>query len=538
MADKFRFRSTDTVGVADAESDHAFLQDCFVDNGALELLLDCADHRRVVLGRTGAGKTALLTQLTDQTMTAITVKPESLALAYISNSTILKYVYSLGVSLDVFFKLLWRHVFTVEIIKAHFHLDSNNAKESLLDWIRMQFSEKARQHEKALRYLETWGSKFWEQTDYRIKELTTKLEGDLKASIGVFVPPVKFDISSGQVLSQEERAQVIERATYVVNQVQIQELSYVLELLDSILADPQKKYYIVIDRLDENWVEEGLRYLLIRALIETVRDFAKVRNAKIIISLRYDLIDRVIRLSRDAGFQEEKYESIYFDLSWTRVDLTRLLDARIDKLVKQRYTTKRVTHRDLLPIIDKRPGIEYMLDRTLMRPRDLIIFFNACIRQAGGNATITPQMLKEAEGEYSRLRLRSLADEWHADFPDLLQCVDLLKNRRATFVLSEFGDEECLNLTIKLLEKDRDRKGEWGDTLRAIDKDPSNTDALRRLLAATMYRVGLAGLKLEAYESVVWSTSERRSISAAEIEVTDHLSVHPCFWRCLGIRPI
>ena len=162
----------------------------------------------------------------------------------------------------------------------------------------------------------------------------------------------------------------MERAKYVVNQVQIQELSYVLELLDSILEDPKKKYYIGIDRLDENWVDEKLRYLLIRALIETVRDFRKVRHAKIIVALRYDLIDRVIRLSRGPGFQEEKYEALYLDLRWTGEQLTQLLDRRIDRLVKQSYTTQQVTHKDLLPrMIDKQPALQYMLDRTLMRPQ-------------------------------------------------------------------------------------------------------------------------------------------------------------------------
>ena len=537
MAANFRFRNTDNVGVADAESDHAFLQDCFIDNGIVDLLLDCDDPRRVILGRTGAGKTALLTRVTELAPTAIVVKPESLALAYISNSTILRFVHDLGVNLDIFFKLLWRHVFTVEIIKAHFHLDGMNGKDSVLERIRSQFSEKKRQHEKALAYLEKWGSKFWEQTDYRIEELTTKLEHDLKASIASAVPLTSLELSGGQKLSQEERAKVVERATYVVNQVQIQELSYVLELLDSILADPQKKYYIVIDRLDENWVEEGLRYLLIRALIETVRDFRKVRNAKIIISLRYDLIDRVIRKTRDVGFQEEKYEALYYEINWTREQLIELLDRRIDRLVRQRYTTQRVTHSDLLPLINRAPAIDYMLTRTLMRPRDIIMFFNACIRQASNDPKITPQTLKEAEGEYSRQRLRSLADEWSADFPNLLECVDLLKNRTSNFALEDITDEECVDLTIRLLDQNALRDGELGEMLNNIEKDPTRTDPLRRFLASTFYRVGLVGLKLEAHDSVVWSTSGRRSVSTAEIGAGVHLSIHPCFWRCLGINP-
>ena len=40
-------------------------------------------------------------------------------------------------------------MFTVEVLKAHFHLDSAEAKEGLLDWLRNQFSDKRRQHEGA-----------------------------------------------------------------------------------------------------------------------------------------------------------------------------------------------------------------------------------------------------------------------------------------------------------------------------------------------------------------------------------------------------
>ncbi len=474
----------------------------------------------------------------EKASSAITVQPESLALAYISNSTILKFVHDLGVNLDVFFKLLWRHVFTVEIIKAHFHLDSSRGSESVLDWIRGQFSDKKHQHEKALAYLENWGSKFWEKTDYRIEELTTKLERDLKASIGGALHIANFDISGDQKLSQEQKARVVERAMHVVNQVQIQELSYVLELLDSILEDPQKRYYVVIDRLDENWVEEGLRYLLIRALIETVRDFRRVRNAKIIVSLRHDLIDRVIRLSRDAGFQEEKYESLYLDLKWTRDQLIELLDLRINRLVRQRYTKQEVTHNDLLPkLIDRIPAIDYIIARTLMRPRDVILFFNACIRQASNDPEITPQMVKHAEGEYSRLRLRSLADEWNADFPDLMTCSELLKNRPSVFSITDITDEACIDLTIELLAHESRRNREFSNILAEIERDPSRTDQLRKWLASMFYRVGLVGLKLESYDAFVWSTDGRRSVSAAEIQPGVHVAVHPCFWRSLGINP-
>jgi hypothetical protein len=165
------------------------------------------------------------------------------------------------------------------------------------------------------------------------KRLTTKLESDLKASIDGARLGIPISLTGGGSLTGEQKQEIVQRAQHVVNEVQIRELSDMIELIDEVLDDPQRYYYILIDRLDEDWVEDNLRYLLIRALIETVRDFSKVKHAKIVIALRYDLLDKVIRVTGDAGFQEEKYESLYLPIEWSRDRLLELLDRRIDTLV-------------------------------------------------------------------------------------------------------------------------------------------------------------------------------------------------------------
>lgn len=459
-SDRFRFRRKDNIGFAAAEDDIAFLQDCFVDTGDLEMLSDCGNPKSVVVGRTGSGKTALLHKLAETEDRAIQILPESLAIRHISNSTILKYFNDLGVNLDIFFRLLWRHVFTVELFRHRFEIRDESTQRNFIDRIKHTFSKSS--HKRALAYYEKWGGgTFWEDTEYRIKEITANLEANLSASVCARFPSINFESAGNSGISLSEKSEIIQRAQEVINSVQIKELSDIIDLADEIFSDPQKRYFIIIDSLDENWIEDGLRYRLIRALIETIRDFRKVRNAKIVIALRLDLIERVIKLTRDSGFQSEKYESLYLPVTWSASTLTRVLDERINALVRHRFTKQNVTHKDILPNkVDGKPPITFILDRSMMRPRDIIMFFNCCIQQAVDKPTITLSVLRQAEGVYSKERLRSLADEWISDYPGLLDFSRVLKSRKQTFQAGEITSEEIEDLCLEYCINFPDQHGD------------------------------------------------------------------------------
>lgn len=145
-------------------------------------------------------------------------------------------------------------------------------------------------------------------------------------------------------------------------------------------------------------------------------------------------------------------------------------------------------------------------------------------------------MLKEAEGEYSRQRLRSLADEWSADYPYLMLLVDVLKGRPAQFPIASISDDHCVELAIRLMDQ-QIADEELLSAVMEVERNPANSHGLRQSVAALLYRVGVVGLKLEAFESVVWSTSGRRSVSISEMGPGVKISIHPCFWRSLGINP-
>ncbi len=132
----------------------------------------------------------------------------------------------------------------------------------------------------ALSDLKEWGESFWKETEYRIKEVTTKLEQDLQGSIeGKFPNIATINASAAKKLTEEQKEDVIHHAQEVVNRVQIKELSNVVNLIGKVLLDDQQqRYFVTLDRLDEDWVEDDLRLRLIRALIETSVEFSRISN--------------------------------------------------------------------------------------------------------------------------------------------------------------------------------------------------------------------------------------------------------------------
>jgi hypothetical protein len=538
----FKFRNTDSIGATGAEEDTEYLTGCFVDTGHLALLQDATDNRMILLGRTGTGKSALLTMLSVRhNSQVLKISPESLALTYVANSTVLNFFASLGVNLDPFFKLLWRHVLTVELLNHYFAAHPVQPQMSLVDRLREFFSGATRQDKQmkqAITYLEDWGRSFWQETEFRVKEITSTLEGQLKAEIdarlGSKGAGLGGSASSQEKLTQTDRAELLSRGQDIVSKAQVQDLQKVLGLIDSVLRDKQRRYYLVIDGLDENWVEERLRYKLIMALILTAKDFIKVEHAKVIVALRRDLLERVFRLARDSGFQEEKYQSLYLPLTWTKGDIVQVLDRRIQQLVSRRYTGEVVTHRDLLPKSFRDLPIDEYIYSVSRRPRDVIAFFNTCIAAAPNMSRLSTRELKIAEGEYSRTRLRALADEWSADYPQLIDFARILQRRAASFKLESIKDVEVEELCLRVVTENPGGTGLLQQAMQVVDcLVPAS--AFKQVLVRVFYHIGLIGLKLASHETESWVDELGRSISSPEILDETSAVVNPCYRRALGV---
>lgn len=535
------FRRHANIGATAAEHDQEFLYSCFIDTGDLPILTDCRNPRRIVVGRTGTGKSALLRMLATHKEHVIELAPESLSLSYITNSTILRFFEELGIKLDIFYTLLWRHVFTVELLKAKFNIQNETTQKHFLTWLKpLFFRERAK--EKALSYLEEWGNQFWKETEYRIREFTTKLEKDLSASLEasgqINQENLKADLSYSKNLTEEQKGEVLNRAQQIVNSVQIKDLHEVIRLLsDDIFNDPQQHYYITIDRLDENWIDDRLRYKLIRSLIEEVRTYQRVNNVKIIIAIRTDLLERVLRSTKDSGFQEEKYHSLYLPLKWDREQLTDLLDSRVNRLIREQYTKTKVGIRDILPTrkVNGKDYLTYIFDRTFNRPREVIQFLNDCLGQAEGKAAIAVSSIHKAEQHYSRVRLRSLADEWQVDFPLLHPAFKLLENRPIPFEYKQIEKTELNSLLIEIFEQSNNINCPIMTMIQECINNQRTLNSMLSNLFRIFYQTGIIGVKLSTVSPVQWSFEDEPTLSSGQMKPTTPIYIHPTFHMALGI---
>ena len=547
LPSEFRFRKTDRIGAAAAEEDGLYLEQCFVHTDEYDILRDVTDYRQIVLGRTGSGKSALFEQLkAEEPEHVIPLELHKLALRYVSNSSVIRYFSELGVNLDPFYKLLWRHVLTVEILRKQRSSQAQHETKGLWTYIREKiYSRKPvdRDVQAAEQYLRDWGEKFWVELEYNIQGITRRMEDDLKGELNA---EVKAGIASGRAahelttsLSEEQRIAVHDRGQRVVSDAQVQDLSRAQSLLQSILTDPQKYYYVLIDRLDEDWVEETVRYRLIMTLLESVREISKVPNVKVLVAIRRDLLDRVFAVLRKegAGFQEEKYRALYIPLRWSPPQLIEVLDKRVDALVVRRYQKKAtVSHQDLLPKKVDHEAIDKFITDRAIRPRDVIQFFNECIDKADGRARIRVDALKRAEDDYSRQRLSALVDEWYANYPGLLDFVNILKKRPPTFPLGRVQGNKIEELCLKSAIDHPNARGPLREGARGVMDGLGDAESFGRLLFKVFYRVGLVGLKLETFQRAAWIDEGGQDVSRSDITDATSVSVHPTYWRALGIE--
>lgn len=526
------------IGELDAESDSNLLESCFVDSGYLSKLLDASDTASIVVGRTGAGKSALLHMVANNAYKFKKLDPNDISIRFLEHSDIISFFEELNVNLDMFYKILWRHILIMEFLKIRHDIKSESDTNNFFSGLQGMFRRND-VRKKAIEYFREWGDKFWIDTDTHLREITYKLERDTKASIGANVKCVNLNAETARKMTEEDKHEVKKRASEVVSGLQIQKLNEILDLLSEYsFSDTQKNYYVIIDQLDENWAENNTRYKFIRALIEEIKVFRRVRNIKIIAALRLDLLKSVFNLTRSSGFQEEKYESYILDVKWTGQQLIELISKRIQEVYKKQYTRDNVEISDVFPT--PRGGgkgkypMEYIIERTLYRPRDILQFVNECFMVALNRERISWDSIHKAEATYSIKRLRSLKEEWGDIYPSFEETVQILRELPGKFTRASIPKSNIENVVSELsVENTTDPCAVVATKL--LNNEARESDVVNEILLC-LYNLSVLGFKVSSLTPYKWSFRDSTPVNKSEIKRASGIKVHKMLHSALDIR--
>lgn len=516
----------------------------FYESGLYSVAASRDDRRSFIVGRTGSGKSALLQRVEEEYSDhVIRINPEDLSLPYVADLGVLKWLNALNVNLDPLFIALWKHVFLVEIIRHRYKVDSSMAKQNFLSAL----TEKIRRdHSKvaALQYLEEFEGKFWCETHERVRDITTSFEQQISDEAGGKVSfPAIGEIAasskSGLTLSGQESSQLAERFQRIVNATQLPRLNKMMSVLnDDILDSPQNFTYIVIDDLDRDWVDESILNMLIRCLFRTVLDLQRVRNLKVLVALRTNLFEQLNFGARTGG-QEEKFRSMSIHVRWTASDLTNLLSARA-RASASRYGNNTIGNiMDLLPASNRTRGsaLDYILRRTLLRPRDAIAYFNECLSRAGGKPRLSWAEIHESERSYSANRLLALRDEWKPTYPDIESLLRVFTS--STTSMSRKQLVRYLDDAVLLLGDPRFGGGLWMTELAEPALNglhDNNFAASYQPIIRFLFGIGFLGCIQPGYRNQIYAYDQPDLMDQpSKVESAITFAVHPAFRAALDI---
>lgn len=502
MAKKPRLKSGFTLGGEQAEADH-LLDDAFYESSDYEVIAAKDDGRCFIVGRTGSGKSAALQRLEDSRPDhVIRINPEDLSLPYITDLHVIRYLDQLEVNLDLFWIALWKHVLLVEVIRRRYQVNSAAAKQNFLASLREKLSRDSGK-EAALAYLDEFEGRFWCEADERVREITDRFASKIEEAgkVGGGGKYLQGELIDGSTLerSTESRIEQVDRFQRMINETQLAKLNTMIGVLNDEILDDQHFTYVVIDDLDRDWIDDRLANDLIRCLFRTVLDLKRVSNLKVLVALRTNIFQE-LDFGKRGGGQEEKFRSLVLQMRWTKSDLEELLDERV-RIAAPRVGLEAQTFHELLPHSNRTRGnpVDYVMDRTLLRPRDAIAFANECVSAGVGKTRLAWDDIQTAERTYSAKRLLALRDEWKATYPGIDQVFE--KFRSASGSMTKDEVQSRLDEAMLLLSDVGFPGVRWLTDMSSLMWAPGTDYTwfdLYQPLAGLLYTIGFIGCATKA----------------------------------------
>lgn len=395
------------LGAPDAEADRRlaayFLKTPYVDS-ALQL------RRTLFLGRKGAGKSALFTQLPRLVAEAgfaetkvILVTPDQ----YAWNA--LREYKEAGILPEQAHANAWKFTLAIEVGAAM----SGVAEETL----------KSADALAALKRLKQFVKENYGETSPSLLETAGQLLKGIKS----------FNVSAFGFGAGINRA--------------AEEQTITPQIIDSMLAaiaavSAEIGVLVALDKLDDSWEgSENSKQLLVgllkasKEINDKFRGDSLANGVSVLVFLRADIYEGLRFDDKD------KHRATEESITWTPELLREMVKERLpDGTTVDELFEPGEMRGSILPF-------NYIVKRTFLRPREILQFLDECIRRAGiGSTQITKDHVREAEEKYSSWKVEDLKQEYrrlYPEFEDVLETLRQAQHRYDSF------DEIEQNLKVR-----------------------------------------------------------------------------------------
>jgi hypothetical protein len=292
----------------------------------------------------------------------------------------------------------------------------------------------------------------------------------------------------------------------------------------------KKEVYIFFDKLDERWEASTGNIALVQGLLLAVRELKAMRlDLHPVVLVR----DDILRAATETFQHIDHFRMDIETISWNEASLADLLALRIKhSLVRKGYPIDpnlkpsglwNLVFEPTVPFKKSPiPMAAWLIERTLARPRDLVLFANMALENAlssdSDDVLIGKRHVKAVERNFSEQKYDDLIAELSVEWAGARALLETFRSRPSTFVASELDD-----LLTEILTKPG----------LAPDWTPESVEALK----AWLYRIGFlcytkAGGALRGTR-VIHSGIERE---ADEFMTAQKVFVSPIFREALRMK--
>ncbi|MCO5120230.1 MAG: hypothetical protein M9951_11425 [Burkholderiaceae bacterium] len=306
----------------------------------------------------------------------------------------------------------------------------------------------------------------------------------------------------------------------------LQELEPLIPCIKELLD--KRSLVVLVDELDKGWDNSEDAKAFVSGLFQAAIWLNELSTRlTVYISLRQELYDSIPALYDDT----QKYRDLIETIRWDEPSLLAVAGMRI----KHSFPELKASGNDEAwgsifaetLRYRKAKSFNYLVDRTLYRPRELIQFCSDAVADARSQnlVPIDYGVVSRVELDYSAARQKDISSEYRFQYPGLESIFEVFRGKVYLF---ERSDLEMLCLQICTGELRTDKFATW-----VLEQDPD-------FLIDVLWQVGFLRARaiggLKALRRSGSSYVGPHQVSTLNLRTVSHFQVHPMFRAALGMR--